>query len=155
MDGSGNVHLVYAESPAGPFTRSHIRYSRRPAGADVWPAPRQISGDSGGRSADVGFPALSLDRRGRVYVLWERHPPQGRRSQGLGLSHSGDGGANFAPPSVVPGSDDPAHGVNGSQQGLLMRKLAVGPAGAVAVVNSTFKPGEASRIWLFRGRFAE
>jgi hypothetical protein len=53
---------------------------------------------------------------------------------------------------VVPGTDDPAHGFNGSQQGLLMEKLAGNRAGALAVVNSTFKQGEASRIWLYRGQ---
>jgi hypothetical protein len=53
---------------------------------------------------------------------------------------------------VVPGSVDPALGFNGSQQGLLMRKLAVNQAGAVAVVNSTFKRNEQSRVWLWRGQ---
>jgi hypothetical protein len=32
-----------------------------------------------------------------------------------------------------------------------MKKLATNPAGALAVVNSTFKVNESSRIWLFRG----
>jgi hypothetical protein len=32
-----------------------------------------------------------------------------------------------------------------------MRKLAVNAAGAIAVVNSTFKRGERSHVWLFRG----
>ncbi len=40
------------------------------------------------------------------------------------------------------------------QQGLLMRKLAVNGAGAVAVVNSTFKRNQTSHIWLFRGQVA-
>jgi hypothetical protein len=53
---------------------------------------------------------------------------------------------------VVPGSIDPVLGDNGGQQGLLMRKLAVNEAGAVAVVNSTFTRDEASHIWLFRGQ---
>ena len=57
-------------------------------------------------------------------------------------------------PSVIPGSVDPALGVNGSQQGLLMRKLVVNGAGAVAVVNSSFKRDQTSRIWLFRGQVA-
>jgi hypothetical protein len=55
---------------------------------------------------------------------------------------------------VVPGSADPALGVNGGQQGLLMSKLAVNGAGTVAVVNSTFARDEASHVWLFRGRAA-
>jgi hypothetical protein len=50
---------------------------------------------------------------------------------------------------------DPALGVNGSQQGLLMRKLAVNGAADVAIVNSTFKRDQSSSIWLIRGRVAE
>jgi hypothetical protein len=52
---------------------------------------------------------------------------------------------------VVPHSAD-APGFNGSQQGLLAEKVSVGDRGEVAVVNSTFDRGEASAIWLYRGR---
>jgi hypothetical protein len=48
--------------------------------------------------------------------------------------------------------DDPRLGFNGSLQGLLMRKLAVNSKGEIAVVNSRYNPGEASRVRLFRGR---
>ena len=34
----------------------------------------------------------------------------------------------------------------------IMRKLAVGPEGALAIVNSTYRRGEESRIWLHLGR---
>jgi hypothetical protein len=33
-----------------------------------------------------------------------------------------------------------------------MRKLAVNGDGAIAIVNSSFKPNEASRVWLIRGK---
>jgi hypothetical protein len=33
-----------------------------------------------------------------------------------------------------------------------MRKLAVNPTGAVAVVNSSLKNNEKSRVWLMRGQ---
>jgi hypothetical protein len=33
-----------------------------------------------------------------------------------------------------------------------MRKLAVSGDGAIAIVNSSFKPKEASRVWLIRGK---
>jgi hypothetical protein len=33
-----------------------------------------------------------------------------------------------------------------------MRKLAVNQAGAIAVVNSTFKSNAQSRVWLWRGQ---
>ncbi|MCZ6743698.1 MAG: hypothetical protein O7D31_03320, partial [Alphaproteobacteria bacterium] len=89
-----------------------------------------------------------------IYVIWELFPSRRNYPRGLGLTYSRDGGRTFAAPSVVPGSADPALGVNGSQQGFLMRKLAVNGAGALAVVNSTFKRNRASRIWLFRGQAA-
>ncbi len=47
------------------------------------------------------------------------------------------------------------HSLDGAiQQGLLVRKLAVNGAGAVAVVNSTFRLSQTSHIWLFRGQAA-
>ncbi len=49
---------------------------------------------------------------------------------------------------------DPALGVNGSRQGLLMRQIAVNRLGALAAVNSTFKRNHSSRIWLHRGQAA-
>jgi hypothetical protein len=52
----------------------------------------------------------------------------------------------------VPGTADPTLGVNGGLQGLLMRKLAVADDGAIAVVNSSFREGEISRVRLIRGR---
>jgi hypothetical protein len=35
---------------------------------------------------------------------------------------------------------------------MLMRKLALNRDGAIAVVNSSFKEKERSRVWLMRGR---
>ena len=102
----------------------------------------------------VSFPDLRLDGADNLYVLWELFPGRGHRPRGLGFAYSSDGGRTFTSPTIVPGGVDPALGVNGSQQGLLMRKLAVNGAGAVAVVNSTFKDNEASYIWLVRGRRA-
>jgi hypothetical protein len=56
---------------------------------------------------------------------------------------------------MVPGSSDPAGGWNGSQQGLLMRKLGVTRAGDIAVVNSSLTPNEQSRVWLMRGQLRQ
>ena len=64
-----------------------------------------------------------LDQAGRLFDFFERH------------------------------SIDPAGGMNGSNQGFLMRKLAVNGRGAVAIVNSSLKPNERSRVWLIRGSF--
>lgn len=99
----------------------------------------------------MSFPDLSLDGEDNLYVLWELFPSLGSYPRGLGFTYSADGGRTFAPPSAVPGTLDPALGFNGSQQGLLMSKLAVNDTGAIAIVNSTFKPSEASHIWLIRG----
>ena len=151
VDDEGTVHLIYGESPGGPFDRYHIRYTRSIDGARTFEKPRKISGPLKDAFASANFPALSLDSENSLYVLWELFPDRISRSRGLGFTYSADGGKTFALPSVVPNSADPALGYNGGRQGLLMRKLAVNGAGAIAVVNSTFKRSEASRIWLIRG----
>lgn len=151
VDGKGTVHLVYAESPAGPFRRYHIRYSRSNDGRRMFEKPREISGWQTEQFESVNFPALSLDGEDNLYVIWELFPSQASYPRGLGFTYSSDGGRTFVSPSVISGSDDPEFGFNGSQQGLLMRKLAVNEAGAIAIVNSTFKMNETSYIWLFRG----
>ena len=151
VDSAGILHLVYAESPTGPFERYHIRYTRSNDGARTFEKPREISSPQPKPFESASFPALSLDGAGNLYIIWELFPSRGDYPRGLGLTSSRDGGRTFAPPSVIPGSADPSFGVNGSQQGLLMRKLAVNRSADVAVVNSTFKRNQASRIWLFRG----
>jgi hypothetical protein len=154
VDSAGTVHLVYAESPAGPFERYHIGYTRSNDGARTFDKPRAISSPLPQEFESANFPALSVDGEDKLYVLWELFPDRQGRPQGLGFTYSRDSGRAFASPSVVPGSADPALGYNGSRQGLLMRKLAVNAAGAIAVVNSTFKRGERSHVWLFRGHYA-
>jgi len=154
VDGKGTVHLVYAESPAGPFDRYRIRYTRSADGGRTFEAPREISSPQTEQVESVNFPALSVDGRDTLYVLWELFPSRGNYPQGLGFTSSRDAGRTFAPPTVVPGSVDRALGGNGSQQGLLMRKLAVNGAGAIAVVNSTFARNEKSHVWLVRGQAA-
>ena len=154
VDSVGALHLVYAESPTGPFERYHIRYTRSNDGARTFESPREISGPHAKRFESAGFPALSLDGKDNLYIIWELFPKRRGYPGGLGFTSSRDGGRTFAAPAVIPGSADPALGVNGSQQGLLMRKLAVNGAGDVAMVNSTFKRNQLSRIWLFRGQAA-
>jgi len=150
VDSKGTLHLVYAESPAGPFARYHIRYSRLLDGSHQFESPQEISGPGAQQFGGANFPALSLSA-GNVYVIWEIFHSGEGRSRGLGFSHSRDGGQSFASAKIVPGSLEPVSGFNGSQQGLLMQKLASNPTGALAVVNSTFKMNQFSRIWLFRG----
>ncbi len=154
VDSRGTVHLVFAESPAGPFQRYHILYTRLNEGERAWEEPREISSPQTMQIASVSFPALSLDGADNMYVIWELFPNHRKFPRGLGFTYSSDGGRTFASPSAIPGSVGPDLGVNGSQQGFLMRKLAVNGAGAVAIVNSTFKRNQTSRIWLVRGQAA-
>ena len=146
----GTVHVVYAESPAGPFDRYHIRYARSHDGARRFEPPREISGPLPGVES-AHFPALSVDGEDSIYVIWELFHHPRYRPRGLGFTYSQDGGRTFASPSVVPGSADSALGDNGSRQGFLMKKLAVNDKGAIAVVNSTFLKSETSHVWLFHG----
>ena len=149
LDGAGVLHLVYAESSGGPFAAYHVRHASSTDGGRSFSPPRSISTPlpSGARSA--AFPAIGTDGRGRLYVLSELYAEPQQPPRGLLLSVSEDGGKNFLV-APVPGSADPSGGVNGSSQGLLMKKLAVNPSGVVAIVNSSLKPDAHSRVWLMR-----
>lgn len=151
VDGAGVVHLVYAESSAGPFAAYQIRYTRSTDGARTFQPPRDISRPMPDSLASAAFPALSVDGEGRLYVLWELYRDPRQLPRGLALSVSTDGGTTFTKPGVVPGSIDAEGGFNGSSQGLLMKKLAVNRSGAVAIVNSSLKADSHSRVWLMRG----
>ncbi len=147
VDPRGALHLVYAESSGGPFDPSYIRYTRSTDGASSFEPSREIS------APGAGFPALGVDTKGNLYVLWELFRDPRGYARGLALAVSRDAGGTFTPPTLVPGSIDPAGGSNGSSQGLLMRKLAVNGRGSVAIVNSSLKLGERSRVWLIRAAF--
>jgi hypothetical protein len=151
VDRSGTLHLVYAESSGGPFARYHIRYTRSVDGAQTFEPAREISKPAPAAFAAAGFPALDIDGKGVLYVIWELFRGRRQRPSALGLTVSRDGGRHFAAPMVVPDSSAPAGGSNGSHQGLLMKKLAVSNAGAVAIVNSSLQDNQGSRVWLMRG----
>jgi hypothetical protein len=151
VDRNGIVHLVYAESPAGPFQRYQIRYSRLDRDGNHLEGSRELSSHQSDRFESLNFPSLSLDASGSVYVLWELFPDRSHRSLGLGFTYSPDGGETFESSVIVPGTDNPALGFNGSLQGLLMRKLAVNDEGEIAIVNNTFRPDHNSYVWLIRG----
>jgi hypothetical protein len=136
LDERGVLHLVYAEG-------RRIVYSRSSDGGSSFERPRAISPEN------AGFPALALDAAGNLYVLWERFAEHPHLPRGLALAVSRDGGRTFEA-GEVPGSA--GAGWNGSSQGLLMRKLAVGRQGSIAIVNSSLKQDDASRVWLTRGR---
>ncbi len=152
VDGKGIVHLVYAESPAGMSGRYHIFYTRSADGGRTFTKPQRISGLRPAEFTSEQFPALSLDGEDNLYVIWELFMRQSRYPRGLAMTTSGDGGRSFAAPALVPDSVDPERGVHGSQQGLLMCKLAVNPRGAIAIVNSTFWWDRRSEVSLLRGK---
>ena len=149
VDANGTLHMVHAESARGPFDRYHVRYTRSHDGGRTFEAAREISKPAPVHSTSATFPALSLDESGNVYVLWELHTDPREMPRGLALAVSRDRGNTFSAPALVPDSLDPNGGFNGSQQGLLMRKLAVS-GGEVAVVNSSFREGAKSRVWMIR-----
>jgi hypothetical protein len=119
-------------------------------GGRTFEAAREISKPHPKPAESAGFPALSVDEQGRMFVLWELFPDPRGYAHGLAITYSLDLGHTFSTPAAVPGSD-PAE-VNGGLQGMLMRKLAVNGGGAIALVNSSLKPGEKSRVWLMRGQ---
>ena len=149
VDENDIVHLVYAESPEGPWQKARIRYTR------AWPgerfdAPKEISTGHAEQVPDVGFSSLAI-AEATLYVLWELFPDPGGRSRGLGFTLSTDDGEHFAAPGIVPHSGLSHLRFNGSQQGKLTRKLDANAAGDIAVVNSTFQQGEKSFVRLIRG----
>lgn len=151
VDAQGVLHLVYAESEGGPFDLYHVRYLRSADGARTFSESRDISSPLPPGFAGASFPSLSVDGKGRLYVVWELFAGPRQSPRGLALAVSDDGGGSFRPPALVPGSIDAAEGHNGSGQGLLMRKLAVNAAGEIAIVNSSFKQDSHSRVWVMRG----
>lgn len=154
VDENGIVHVAYGESVGGPFWRYHVQYVRSTDEGRTAEAAREISGLAAREFDSASFPALSVDARGNVYLVWELFPHARDRPRGLGFAYSTDAGRTFSAPSRVPGTVDSALGVNGSLQGWLMRKLAVNDSGAIAVVNSTFSRNRDSRVWLFLGTAA-
>lgn len=132
--GSHGGEIFFARSTDGGKS-----FTRLLAGASSFDKPRTITAPHGDQFGSVGFPALSLDDKDRLYVIWELFESLRGRPRGLGFTHSSDGGETFASASVMPGTADPRLGFNGSQQGLLMRELAVNQTGAIAVVNNTFR----------------
>jgi hypothetical protein len=151
FDARGALHLVHAESPAGPSSPSSIRHLRSTDGGRSFGPASEISSPLPAGYASAAFPALGIDARGRVVAMWEllrgSTPPT---PHGLATAVSEDG-LQFGVPRLIPGSADPEGGFNGSTQGLLMRKMAVRADGEIAVVNSAVRIGSHSRVWMLRG----
>jgi hypothetical protein len=146
VDRTGGVHLAWGESSGGPFERYRVRYAHSTDGGRSFTRSQAISEVNG------GFPSLAVDASGGVYVSWELFRDHRQRPRGLGFAFSRDAGERFSAPAAVPQSADRAGYWNGSHQGLLTKKLAVNSTGAIALVNSSLKDNEGSRVWLIRGQ---
>lgn len=155
VDPDGALHLTYAQSDAGPFASYQINYTRSDDGGRSFVPARAISTPLPASVESARFPFLGLDAASRVYVTYELYPQAGGGSQGLGISVSTDNGRSFSAPEPVPNSASPIGGINGSQQGKLMDKLAVSRHGDIAIANSSLKQDVQSRVWLMRGEFAQ
>ena len=144
VDRNGRLHLAYAQTRGDAFEPAEIRYTYSDDKGVRFTVPRTVS------AGDARFPDLVVDPQGGVAIVWERFS-DAQLARGLGLALSRDLGANFAAPVPVPASADPDGGINGSHQGRLMRKLALG-AGRIAIVNSALAEDRHSRVWLMQGR---
>ena len=151
VDAAGTLHVVFAEHAGGPFAPAQVWSARRLTGASGFEAARVISTPAPEGQRAAAFPSIAIDGSGCVHVVWELYPRRSDEPRGLGYTISVDGGHSFQRPALVPNSADAA-GFNGSMQGRLMKKLAVNAAGTIAVVNSSFHPGERSRVWLIRAK---
>jgi hypothetical protein len=147
VDSKGVLHLAYAAEVSGA---PRVHYSRSKDVDGDFETPRRLPAQRGEQAAS--FPSLSLGANGQVYVAWHHHPSAGEGPRGLALSWSRDGGQTFSSPALVPSTADPALGINGSRQGKLMRLIASNDSGVIAVVNSSFREGEGSRVRLILGR---
>lgn len=138
VDRHGALHLAYVEQ-AGKGAPV-IRYARSTGQVLSFGTPHGVSAE-GAVSAH-----LAIDGHGRAHVVWA---PVSRTS----LGHAYTAGAGFRRSTVIPHSED--DGRHGSQQGVLGQKLAMGPDGMIAVVNSSLAPERSSRVWVMRGRVQE
>ena len=138
-DRDGGLHLVYLEQ-AGTQP-GVVRYAYASGPELRFGTARSLSTGAEGASAAY----LAVDGQGGVHAVWE---PASR----TGLWYAAAAGTGFSSPVLVPHSVAGEGGRNGSQQGILGRKLAVGADGTIAVVNSSLAPGRGSRVWVMRGQ---
>jgi len=146
VDAAGTLHLVHGEHAGGPRGPAAIHYQRSRDGGVTWESSRVLSRPT----PSAAFPSLIAGTDGQVCVSWELIPAGAELPRGLGITCSRDGGSTFFAATDVAHGRDPAGGWNGSQQGRLMRKLALRD-GALAIVNSSLEHGDRSRVWLIRG----
>lgn len=146
----GALHLAWGSSPDGPFARSRILYARSDDGGASFGSASVVSEPHGERFRSADHPELAVVGADTVMVAWGLHPSGPRLSRGYGHAVSVDGGRGFRPPSVLDGTVPSAGGWTGSLQGGFRQRLAAAE-GRAAFGWATFRPDEASRVWLVRG----
>ncbi|QOC22644.1 exo-alpha-sialidase [Wenzhouxiangella sp. AB-CW3] len=146
VDSEGTVHLAWTESTGGPLRGSRIVYARDIDGSGDFGETVRLSGDT-----MAVYPQMAVAGQ-RVLVSWERSATDRRQLFGIGYSASVDGGRSFSEPTVIAATQREEYGVNGGNQGLLMRKLDLSDDGRAVLGHATFNRNEASHIWLLRGR---
>src|SRR6266850_308680 len=96
VDASGNINIVWEDTPDCRFVTSNVLFSRSSDGGDKFSPPLSISKDLGS-----SFNAqLALDANGNINVAWEDHA--GNRD--TFFTRSTDSGTSF--PTIVNLSDD-------------------------------------------------
>lgn len=151
IDGDNVLHLVYGERDDGRNGRYRIIYSRASDESRTFSEPRIVSGAFSRNMDSANFPMLRIDGDDRLIITWETYQNRRGRPTGTSFAISANGGESFSDPQPLPGTGDGEDGFHGSQQGLLMSKLAVNQSGHLAFVNSTYRQNQASRVRLFRG----
>jgi hypothetical protein len=151
VDSKGMLHLAYAESDGDPFGRYQVRYARSAKGIFGFEKSRVVSDFLPASQTIAAFPSMAIDAGDNIFLMWELFPKHNEPPKGLAITVSRNAGHSFSAPSIIPHST-PVDGTNGSQQGLLMKKLNVNSEGFIGVGNSSLTPGMGSRVWLMRGR---
>lgn len=143
FDRAGWLHLVFADTPRRPGLPA-IRHACAAPGTLRFGAAQRVS--KAGQAAS--YPHLAAGDHGEMHLAWEAGiVPRG-------LLHAVIHRHVVTRPAPVPHSADSNGGRNGSEQGLLGKKLAAGPDGRLALVNSSRVPGRGSRVWLVPGHYA-
>jgi len=128
VDASGNINIVWEDTPDCRFVTSNVLFSRSSDGGDKFSPPLSISKDLGS-----SFNAqLALDANGNINVAWEDHA--GNRD--TFFTRSTDSGTSF--PTIVNLSDD---------SGLsIAAQMAADKNGNLNVVWQDDTPGLTSRV---------
>jgi hypothetical protein len=149
---ANTLHLVYGEGPAERTGTDHVRYTRSTNGGRTFQPPDVLSASGSAPHERAGYPGLDVNGD-TVVVTWEGFDRGRFRTQPVRLmiAVSRDGGTSFSTPALVPGTNAPETGFNGSQQGLLMGKVDLNRRNDLVVVNSSFIPNRRSTIQLIPG----